>query len=82
MKKHIIQPKLPPETPVKLETSMSILVGRAVLHNIAINNNDIIEEMDDNMDEPDAGASHNAGGTNENTSVRSALLLTHFNGEY
>lgn len=65
---------------VKLDTAMHIVVACSVLHNIALSHNDVVEDLPDIEvpTEVDAVLAQ-AGGSNENVSVRSALLITHFN---
>lgn len=63
---------------VKLETTMSIIVSCCILHNIAIDNNDNIDdEFDEDCNLPEVNEA-NVQNSSENTYVRTALLLSHF----
>lgn len=69
---------------VKLDTVMNIIVACAILHNLAISHNDIMDDLPETATleyvEVPTDTSHVEGSSqrNENFSVRSALLITHF----
>ncbi|XP_050518088.1 putative nuclease HARBI1 [Diabrotica virgifera virgifera] len=63
---------------VNLDTAMNIVVACAVLHNIALNYNDNIEDMID-IEAAIPEEMHEIAGRNENATVRSSLVATHFN---
>lgn len=65
---------------VKLPTSMNIIVACCVLHNLALNHNDHIEDATNSSLELDEQEDTGPNSViNENTSVRSSILLTYFN---
>lgn len=66
---------------VKLATTMNIIVSCVVLHNIALSHNDVLQDLPviELPAETEVSVELQPNGENENFSVRSALLITHFN---
>lgn len=66
---------------VKLDTTMNIIVSCCILHNIAVDQNYVIDEHElaIDMDQPELIQRAPPNIVNENTSMRASLLVTHFN---
>lgn len=68
---------------VKLDTAMNVIVACAILHNIAISHNDLTDNLPEiptleDVEIPTLQPYEVSSQRNENFSVRSALLMTHF----
>lgn len=63
----------------KVETVLQIIVATAVLHNIANNLRDIIDDENDVMEDFDANVQDAVVDDRRNDAVRRALIITHFN---